>query len=160
MFLFALFFVKRKNDHHVCWGGDCQVEDALLARDQARALEIQSRRELARVLEARKVHKTPLPFSMKIATGNPSKAFSPWGLDRVNLLCFEKICRFFEGLATGRLYQNGLLLAVHQWKLAFFLGKTMVSRTEDKFSSFYFFFRCVVVLTVNVCVFRFKYFRR
>lgn len=32
-----------------------QVEDALLARDQARALEIQSRRELARVLEARKV---------------------------------------------------------------------------------------------------------
>lgn len=33
-----------------------QVEDALLARDQARALEIQSRRELARVLEARKVH--------------------------------------------------------------------------------------------------------
>ncbi|CAN0126190.1 unnamed protein product [Ectocarpus sp. 6 AP-2014] len=31
-----------------------KVEDALLARDQARALEIQSRRELARVLEARK----------------------------------------------------------------------------------------------------------
>lgn len=36
-----------------------QVEDALLARDQARALEIQSRRELARVLEARKVRKRP-----------------------------------------------------------------------------------------------------
>eukprot|EP00904_Undaria_pinnatifida_P010558 jgi/Undpi1/6632/HiC_scaffold_20.g09111.m1 len=34
--------------------GMLQVEDALLARDQARALEIQSRRELARVLEARK----------------------------------------------------------------------------------------------------------
>ncbi|CAM9783522.1 unnamed protein product [Scytosiphon promiscuus] len=31
-----------------------KVEDALLLRDQARALEIQSRRELARVLEARK----------------------------------------------------------------------------------------------------------
>ncbi|CAN0431123.1 unnamed protein product, partial [Discosporangium mesarthrocarpum] len=31
-----------------------KVEDALLSRDQARALEVQSRRELARVLEARK----------------------------------------------------------------------------------------------------------
>ncbi|CAM9533036.1 unnamed protein product, partial [Sphacelaria rigidula] len=31
-----------------------KVEDALLARDQARALEVQARRELARVLEARK----------------------------------------------------------------------------------------------------------
>lgn len=31
-----------------------KVEDALLARDQARALEVQSRRELARVFEARK----------------------------------------------------------------------------------------------------------
>ncbi|CAM9799171.1 unnamed protein product, partial [Choristocarpus tenellus] len=30
------------------------VEDALLSRDQARGLEVQSRRELARVLEARK----------------------------------------------------------------------------------------------------------
>lgn len=40
-----------------------KVEDALLARDQARALEIQSRRELARVLEARKVKKgTDSPF--------------------------------------------------------------------------------------------------
>lgn len=45
--------------------GGCQVEDALVARDQARALEIQSRRELARVLEIRKVCETPIPYDVE-----------------------------------------------------------------------------------------------
>lgn len=65
---YSLFFPFICNVFHTAI---CKVEDALLARDQARALEIQSRRELARVLEARKVR-----------GGRPNEV-------RTNLLCAE-----------------------------------------------------------------------
>lgn len=76
VFFFVFFLRTHKYVFHTAI---CKVEDALLARDQSRALEIQSRRELARVLEARKVaggrpHETDLIFFPGFTIGT---SFSP-----------------------------------------------------------------------------------